>query len=134
MEALQSAFPDSIPKVILLAPANLDNGLSQKLFIDFVQQLGNVVLLTEKSAEETLAGRLMREWEAQQGEGKKWGQGNVGEVVRLEETIQVLVSLRFSFLLSKIRSTDLMMVIDATKDLSRRKRVGRTSSRNSYRS
>jgi cleavage and polyadenylation specificity factor subunit 2 len=78
--------------VILTVPATLSHGYSRSLFIDFARSPNNVVVLTGMSDEGTLARWLWGEWNEQQAVGEKWGQGKVGNVVQLNETVALQVS------------------------------------------
>jgi cleavage and polyadenylation specificity factor subunit 2 len=50
------------------------------------------VILTSKSEEGSLARWLWSLWNEQQLEGEKWGQGKVGKVTELNQTVDLEVS------------------------------------------
>lgn len=93
LESLNADIPPSVPKLILTVPSTLSYGFSRQLFIEFAKSPNNVVILTGKSEEGTLARWLWGVWDGQQKEEEKWGKGKVGGVVQLDETKSIEVSL-----------------------------------------
>lgn len=69
----------------------MSHGYSRTLFIEFAKSRGNVVILTSKSDEGTLARWLWDLWNERQSEGEKWGQGKVGKVAVLNQAIELEV-------------------------------------------
>ena len=80
------------PKVILAVPPNLSHGSSRKLLTTFAENPGNVLLLTAMSEQGTLGDDLFKMWNDRQTEVDKWGNGRVGEIVRVRQEVPVQVS------------------------------------------
>lgn len=90
---LELAIHPSSPKLVITVPTTLSHGYSRQLFVHFAQTKGNIVILTSKSEEGSLARWLWSLWNEQQVEGEKWGQGKVGKVTELNQTVDLEVSL-----------------------------------------
>ncbi|SCV73662.1 BQ2448_6092 [Microbotryum intermedium] len=93
IEALDSDIPPDVPKTILVTPLSLSHGFSRRVFVDFAQVQGNVVLLTQRSDEGSLTRWMFGLWDEAQNEGEKWGEGKVGKAVKMDRTIDLKVSL-----------------------------------------
>lgn len=88
---LNLAIPSHVPKLILTVPSTLSHGYSRRLFVDFARSPNNVVILTAKGEEGTLARWLWGMWDRQQLPGEEWGKGKVGRAVELNESIELKV-------------------------------------------
>ncbi|GAA6030255.1 hypothetical protein JCM8097_009012 [Rhodosporidiobolus ruineniae] len=87
---ISSSIPPSVPKLILTVPSTLSYGFSRALFLDFARQPGNLVLLPGRSEPGSLARWLVEEvWEREQEEGRRYGKGQVGEVVQMNKKIEL---------------------------------------------
>jgi hypothetical protein len=53
---------------------------------------GNVILLTSRGEEGTLARKLFDDWQSFQQEDRKYGTGKVGAIGKIEQQIDVEVS------------------------------------------
>ncbi|ORY76891.1 beta-lactamase-like protein [Leucosporidium creatinivorum] len=89
LSSLNADIPLHVPKTILTVPSTLSHGFSRELFVEFAKSPNNVVILTGRSEEGSLARWLWGVWNEQQREGEKWGGGKVGEVVQLDETVPI---------------------------------------------
>ncbi|SGY25443.1 BQ5605_C018g08616 [Microbotryum silenes-dioicae] len=89
IEALNADIPPEVPKTILVTPLSLSHGFSRKLFVEFAQVPGNVVLLTQTSDEGSLTRWLFGLWDEAQTEGEKWGEGKVGRAVKMDRTLDL---------------------------------------------
>jgi hypothetical protein len=74
---------------------------SRWLFTAMASTEGNVIILTSRSEDGTLARDLYSRWETQQADGTRWGQGKIGRVHAMHEPFAVEVST-FGFLSSEI--------------------------------
>lgn len=89
------------PKLVLAVPPTMSHGPSRWLFTAMASTEGNVIILTSRSEDGTLARDLYSRWEAQQADGARWGQGKIGRVQALHESLAVEVS-SIGFLSSEI--------------------------------
>jgi cleavage and polyadenylation specificity factor subunit 2 len=53
---------------------------------------GNVIVLTSRSQEDTLARDLYDQWEEKQVESARWGRGEIGQVASVSPHMQIEVS------------------------------------------
>lgn len=60
---------------------------------------GNIVLLTSRQEENTLARDLYDQWESSQDEKAKWGKGKIGTLGSLRGPLQLEVSRDACFFL-----------------------------------
>jgi cleavage and polyadenylation specificity factor subunit 2 len=65
-QALLQTYSSKDPKLILAVPASLSHGPSRHLFQDFAAVPDNVVLLTSRGEERTLARALFVKWDDSQ--------------------------------------------------------------------
>ncbi|KAF8204818.1 beta-lactamase-like protein [Pholiota molesta] len=77
------------PKLILAVPPSLSHGPSRNLFIDFAAVPDNVVLLTSRGAEGTLARALFDKWNDSQRPEDKWDKGKIGRNVMMDGSIKL---------------------------------------------
>lgn len=77
--------------MILTVPSSLSHGYSRALFVDFARTPNNVVVLTSKGEAGSLARWLWGVWNEKQSEGEQWGQGKVGRVIELGQTVELEV-------------------------------------------
>lgn len=92
LDEMHIVYPPSTPKLILTVPATLSHGYSRSLFVDFARSPSNVVILTQKGEEGTLARWLWHTWNDRQQNGERWGEGKVGKEIQLGETLNLEVS------------------------------------------
>lgn len=76
--------PMNEPKLVLAVPTTLSHGPSRFLFTAMAQTPGNVVLLTNRGEDNTLARELFSRWEDDQADDAKWGNAKIGEVIALQ--------------------------------------------------
>lgn len=86
---LLKAFPEDRPKMVLAIPPAMSHGPSRVLFSSMAQVPGNVVLLTDRGEDDTLARDLFNRWEDQQDDSAKFGMGKIGEVKTLEGDLTI---------------------------------------------
>lgn len=86
---LLSKYSLNTPKLVLAVPATMSHGPSRFLFTAMANTPGNVVLLTNRGEDDTLARDLYTRWEAEQADGAKWGQGKIGEVTALSGPLEI---------------------------------------------
>lgn len=79
------------PKLILAVPASLSHGPSRSLFAEFAAIPDNVILLTGRSEEGTLARALFDRWNDSQRAGDKWDEGKLGSNVMLDGPLKLQV-------------------------------------------
>ena len=79
------------PKVILAVPPTLSHGPSRWLFTAMAGTEGDVILLTSRGEDGTLARQLYDRWESAQDESAKWGRGRVGHMQDLEGALELEV-------------------------------------------
>lgn len=89
---LLQTYPLTRPKLVLAVPPTMSHGPSRFLFTAMANTEGNVIMLTGRSEEQTLARDLYNRWERSQTAGSKWGEGKIGHLTRLEGKLQVEVS------------------------------------------
>lgn len=118
LAALDATIPPNVPKVILTVPSTLSHGTSRDLFASFSQVPGNLVVLTGRSEEGSLARWLWSKWDEHQEGAAKWGKGKVGEVVRFEEGESV--SLGVSLLRLLCRSTEHLIDLPCHSQMKRK--------------
>jgi cleavage and polyadenylation specificity factor subunit 2 len=78
-------FPLIRPKLVLAIPPSMSHGPSRWLFTVMASTEGNVILLTSRSEDNTLARDLYARWEAEQEVTARWGQGKVGRLLPLND-------------------------------------------------
>lgn len=88
-DELLKAFPSDRPKMVLAIPPTMSHGPSRVLFTEMAQTPGNVLLLTSRGEDQTLARDLYDRWESEQAEGAKFGRGKIGDVKRLEGPLSI---------------------------------------------
>ncbi|KAK1925358.1 beta-lactamase-like protein [Papiliotrema laurentii] len=88
-EELAKAYSVDMPKLILAIPPSLSHGPSRWLFTSLANREGNVVLLTNRGEDGTLARDLYDRWESQQDDSAKWGKGRIGHMQDLEGHLQI---------------------------------------------
>ncbi|OWT40034.1 cleavage and polyadenylation specificity factor subunit 2 [Cryptococcus neoformans] len=88
---LLQTYPLTRPKLVLAVPPTMSHGPSRFLFTAMANTEGNVIMLTGRSEEQTLARDLYNRWERSQTAGSKWGEGKIGHLTRLEGKLQVEV-------------------------------------------
>lgn len=64
------------------------------MFADFAQTPDNVVLLTGRGEEGTLARILFTQWDDSQREDYKWDRGKIGNNVMMDGVMHLKVSAR----------------------------------------
>lgn len=89
---LLQTYPLTRPKLVLAVPPTMSHGPSRFLFTAMANTEGNVIMLTGRSEEQTLARDLYNRWERSQTTGSKWGEGKIGHLTQLEGKLQVEVS------------------------------------------
>lgn len=77
------------PKLVLAVPTTMSHGPSRFLFTAMASNPGNVVLLTNRGEDDTLARDLYSRWEMNQADGAKWGHGKIGEVTPLSGPFEI---------------------------------------------
>ncbi|KAF7352630.1 Cleavage and polyadenylation specificity factor subunit 2 [Mycena venus] len=90
-ESLVKRYASSDPKLILAVPATLSHGPSRNLFVHFAAVPNNVVLLTSRGEEGTLARMLFNKWNDSQRADDKWDKGRIGRNVMLEDTLTLVM-------------------------------------------
>ncbi|WVO19165.1 uncharacterized protein IAS62_000443 [Cryptococcus decagattii] len=75
--------------LVLAIPPTMSHGPSRFLFTAMANTEGNVIMLTGRSEEQTLARDLFNRWERSQTAGSKWGEGKIGHLTQLEGKLQV---------------------------------------------
>ncbi|KJA29848.1 hypothetical protein HYPSUDRAFT_31856 [Hypholoma sublateritium FD-334 SS-4] len=88
-QALLQTYSSKDPKLILAVPASLSHGPSRNLFVDFAAIPDNVVLLTGRGAEDTLARALFDKWNNSQRAEDKWDKGKIGRNVMMDGSIKL---------------------------------------------
>ncbi|KAF5358936.1 hypothetical protein D9758_004760 [Tetrapyrgos nigripes] len=88
-QALIQKYDSKDPKLILAVPASLSHGPSRHLFCSFAAVPDNVVLLTGRGEENTLAGVLFDKWNARQRPETKWDKGKIGSNVMMDGAIKL---------------------------------------------
>ena len=91
---LLQAYPLMRPKLVLAVPPSMSHGPSRWLFTAMANVDGNVILLTSRGEEETLACGLYSRWEKEQEETAKWGKGRTGNLAHLGG--QLRLEVRYS--------------------------------------
>ncbi|WWD18400.1 hypothetical protein CI109_102850 [Kwoniella shandongensis] len=86
---LLHAYPLMRPKLILAIPPTMSHSPSRFLFTALANTEGNVILLTTRGEDRTLARELYDQWEASQDENAKWGQGKIGSLQPLYGQLKV---------------------------------------------
>ena len=86
---LLQAHPLSRPKLVLAIPPSLSHGPSRWLFTTMANVEGNVVLLTSRGDDTTLARDLYDRWEKSQEESAKWGRGRIGHMQDLSGKLKI---------------------------------------------
>ncbi|ORX40182.1 putative cleavage and polyadenylation specificity factor subunit [Kockovaella imperatae] len=86
---LMHAHPLMRPKVVLAIPPTLSHGPSRWLFTAMAGTEGNVVLLTSRGEENTLARDIYNIWAAGQDATALWGRGRVGHLQDLIGNMQL---------------------------------------------
>lgn len=89
---LAQVYPTNRPKLILAIPPSLSHGPSRWLFSTMASAEGNVILLTNRGEDNTLARDLYDRWENQQDQSARWGRGRIGHMQDLEGQLQIEVS------------------------------------------
>jgi cleavage and polyadenylation specificity factor subunit 2 len=88
-QALLQTYSSKDPKLILAVPASLSHGPSRHLFQDFAAVPDNVVLLTSRGEERTLARALFVKWDDSQRPEDKWDKGKIGRNVMMDGSIKL---------------------------------------------
>ena len=93
---LMQAYPLSRPKLVLAIPPSMSHGPSRWLFTAMAGMEGNVILLTSRGEEGTLARSLFEDWQSFQEEDRIYGAGRVGAIGKIDQQIDVEVSQSLS--------------------------------------
>ncbi|KAF4620059.1 hypothetical protein D9613_005242 [Agrocybe pediades] len=88
-QALLQTYSSKDPKLILAVPASLSHGPSRHLFSDFAAVPDNVVLLTGRHEEGTLARSLFEKWNDSQRPEDRWDKGKIGRNVMVDGSIKL---------------------------------------------
>ncbi|KAF9569085.1 hypothetical protein CPC08DRAFT_654069 [Agrocybe pediades] len=88
-QALLQTYSSKDPKLILAVPASLSHGPSRHLFSDFAAVPDNVVLLTGRHEEGTLARSLFEKWNDSQRPEDRWDKGKIGRNVMMDGSIKL---------------------------------------------
>ncbi|THV08366.1 hypothetical protein K435DRAFT_8951 [Dendrothele bispora CBS 962.96] len=88
-QALIQKYDSKDPKLILAVPASLSHGPSRHLFCSFAAVPDNVVLLTGRGEEGTLAHVLFEKWNSSQRPETRWDKGKIGSNVMMDGTIKL---------------------------------------------
>lgn len=100
-QALVQKYSSKEPKLILAVPASLSHGPSRSLFVDFAAVPDNVILLTNRGEEGTLARVLFDRWNSSQRGDDTWDKGKIGSNVMMDGSLHLRVpSFFFSHTLS----------------------------------
>ncbi|KAJ3518061.1 hypothetical protein NLJ89_g102 [Agrocybe chaxingu] len=91
-QALLQTYSSKDPKLILAVPASLSHGPSRHMFSDFAAVSDNVILLTGRGEEGTLARALFDKWNSSQRSEDRWDKGKIGRNVMLEGTIKLTMN------------------------------------------
>ncbi|WWD04790.1 hypothetical protein V865_002861 [Kwoniella europaea PYCC6329] len=86
---LLQAYPLMRPKLVLAIPPSMSHGPSRFLFTTMASTEGNVILLTSRGEDTTLARDLYQRWEQEQEEASKWGKGKIGKLGGLKGQLQI---------------------------------------------
>jgi cleavage and polyadenylation specificity factor subunit 2 len=86
-QALLSTYSSRDPKLILAVPASLSHGPSRALFANFAAVPDNVVLLTSRGEEGTLARELFDRWDSAQRGDDRWDNGRIGRNIMLDGSL-----------------------------------------------
>ena len=89
---LDQAYPPGRPRLVLAIPPTMSYGPSRWLFKSMASVDGNVVLMTSRGEDGTLARELYTRWEREQEDTAKWGRGRIGHPRALEGELQLEVS------------------------------------------
>lgn len=90
-QSLMQTYSSKEPKIILAVPASLSHGPSRSLFTDFAAVADNVVLLTSRGEEGTLARMLFDRWNDSQRDTDKWDRGKIGSNIMMDGVLQLNV-------------------------------------------
>lgn len=82
-------YPLITPKLVLAIPTTMSHGPSRFLFTLMAGNPNNVILLTNRGEDDTLARDLYSRWESDQAEDAKWGQGKIGELTPLKGKFEI---------------------------------------------
>ncbi|KAI6135015.1 beta-lactamase-like protein [Pisolithus croceorrhizus] len=88
-QSLMHTYSSKEPKIILAVPASLSHGPCRSLFTDFAAVPDNVVLLTGRGEEGTLARLLFDRWNNSQRDTDKWDKGKIGSNVMMDGVLQL---------------------------------------------
>ncbi|KAK7470454.1 hypothetical protein VKT23_001879 [Stygiomarasmius scandens] len=88
-QALIQKYDSKDPKLILAVPASLSHGPSRHLFCSFAAVPDNVVLLTGRGEDGSLARVLFDKWNSRQRPETRWDKGKIGSNVMLDGTIKL---------------------------------------------
>ena len=88
-QVLLQTYSSKDPKLILAVPASLSHGPARHLFQDFAAVPDNVVLLTSRGEEGTLARALFDKWNDSQRPEDKWDRGKIGRNVMMDGAIKL---------------------------------------------
>lgn len=78
------------PKLILAVPASLSHGPSRLLFTEFAGVTDNVILLTSRGEDGTLARAIFEQWNDSQRPDAKWDKGKIGSNIRMDSVMGVM--------------------------------------------
>jgi cleavage and polyadenylation specificity factor subunit 2 len=90
-QSLVQKYSSKEPKLILAVPASLSHGPSRSLFADFAAVPDNVVLLTSRGEEGTMARMLFDRWNSSQRGDDTWDKGKIGCNVMMDGALQLRV-------------------------------------------
>ncbi|KAG8218668.1 beta-lactamase-like protein [Butyriboletus roseoflavus] len=88
-QALVQKYSSKEPKLILAVPASLSHGPSRSLFADFAAVPDNVILLTNRGEEGTLARMLFDRWNNSQRGDDTWDKGKIGSNVMMDGSLHL---------------------------------------------
>ena len=84
-------------------PPTLSYAPSRSLFTSIAQQRGNVVLLTGRGEQGSLARGLFEQWDDEQDKAARFGQGKVGQrtILKSELDLEVRNNVQRAMLMSR---------------------------------
>ncbi|CEH15349.1 mRNA cleavage and polyadenylation factor II complex, subunit CFT2 (CPSF subunit) [Ceraceosorus bombacis] len=116
LEAMDTAIPASVAKVILSVPLSLTHGPSRALLARFEKNVEDIVILTQRGEPGSLGRWLYDRWEWGQEEGAKWGRSAVGKEIRLQQDQTCEIKLCERALLTGTELTEYLEAEQAAKD------------------
>ncbi|WWC88746.1 uncharacterized protein L201_003659 [Kwoniella dendrophila CBS 6074] len=86
---LLQAYPLMRPKLVLAIPPSMSHGPSRFLFTTMASTEGNLILLTSRGEDASLARDLYQRWEGDQKEAARWGRGTIGQIGVLKDQLRI---------------------------------------------